>query len=318
MSNTNMLEQAFIDAESLKETALKNAESIILEKYSNEVKKAVDNLLEEDTVEETAEEVVEEELEDVPNAHYQEEELEEDQEIDIDLDKLAEELNKEGGEEILEETEETEQALEEDTEELEESVEEEFDITEEQINSIIEKLTVDVENVPSGQPGGASNRALDRENEEIALAQEDAEELEEDEEKKELEESVNNLKERNGVLLEQNQKYKSLLLQAKEKLEEVNLSNAKLLYTNRVLGDTSLNERQKTKIVEALSNAGSVEEAKVIHETLQSAVGTSRKRSPQSLSEAVKRKSSTTIPRRKDDNKSNPLNNRWKTLAGIK
>ena len=31
MSNTSMLEQAFIDAESLKETALKNAESIILE-----------------------------------------------------------------------------------------------------------------------------------------------------------------------------------------------------------------------------------------------------------------------------------------------
>ena len=318
MSNTSMLEQAFIDAESLKETALKNAESIILEKYSNEVKKAVDNLLEEDVADETTEEVVEEDFEQVPNAHYQEEELGEDQEIDIDLDKLAEELNNEGGEEILEETEEIEQVLEEDTEEIEETVEEELDITEEQINSIIEKLTIDVENVPSGQPGGASNKALDRENEEIALAQEDAEELEEDEEKKELEESVNNLKEHNGVLLEQNQKYKSLLLQAKEKLEEVNLSNAKLLYTNRVLGNTSLNERQKTKIVEALSNAGSVEEAKVIHETLQSAVGSSRKRSPQSLSEAVKRNSSTTIPRRKDDNKSNPHKNRWKTLAGIK
>ena len=318
MSNTSMLEQAFIDAESLKETALKNAESIILEKYSNEVKKAVDNLLEEDVADETTEEVVEEDFEQVPNAHYQEEELGEDQEIDIDLDKLAEELNNEGGEETLEETEEIEQVLEEDTEEIEETVEEELDITEEQINSIIEKLTIDVENVPSGQPGGASNKALDRENEEIALAQEDAEELEEDEEKKELEESVNNLKEQNGVLLEQNQKYKSLLLQAKEKLEEVNLSNAKLLYTNRVLGNTSLNERQKTKIVEALSNAGSVEEAKVIHETLQSAVGSSRKRSPQSLSEAVKRNSSTTIPRRKDDNKSNPHKNRWKTLAGIK
>ena len=318
MSNTSMLEQAFIDAESLKETALKNAESIILEKYSNEVKKAVDNLLEEDVADETTEEVVEEDFEQVPNAHYQEEELGEDQEIDIDLDKLAEELNNEGGEEILEETEEIEQVLEEDTEEIEETVEEELDITEEQINSIIEKLTIDVENVPSGQPGGASNKALDRENEEIALAQEDAEELEEDEEKKELEESVNNLKEQNGVLLEQNQKYKSLLLQAKEKLEEVNLSNAKLLYTNRVLGNTSLNERQKTKIVEALSNGGSVEEAKVIHETLQSAVGSSRKRSPQSLSEAVKRNSSTTIPRRKDDNKSNPHKNRWKTLAGIK
>ena len=53
---------------------------------------------------------------------------------------------------------------------------------EELIANILEKLTVDVENVPSGQPGGATNKALDRENEEIALAQEDAEELEEDEE----------------------------------------------------------------------------------------------------------------------------------------
>ena len=328
MSSTSMLEQAIVDAEALKETALKSAESAILEKYSHEVREAISSLLEQDTPnleeaeennsDDSLEENSEGDFEDVPNAHYQKDELGEDQEIDIDLDKLAEELNNEGGEEILEETEETEQALEEDTEELEESVEEEFDITEEQINSIIEKLTIDVENVPSGQPGGASNKALDRENEEIALAQEDAEELEEDEEKKELEESVSNLKEQNGVLLEQNQKYKSLLSQAKEKLEEVNLSNAKLLYTNRVLGNTSLNERQKTKIVEALSNAGSVEEAKVIHETLQSAVGTSRKRNPQSLSEAVKRNSSTTIPRRKDDNKSNPLNDRWKALAGIK
>jgi hypothetical protein len=313
-----MLEQAFIDADSLKETALKNAESIILEKYSSEVKKAIDNLLEEEVMEETADETVEEELEDIPNAHYQEEELDEDQEIDIDLDKLAEELNKEGSEETLEEIEEIEQALEEDTEELEESEEEELDITEEQINSIIEKLTVDVKNVPSGQPGGASNKALDRENEEIALAQEDVEELEEDEEKEDLEESINQLKKEKDALLEQNQKYKSILLQAKEKLEEVNLSNARLLYTNRVLGNPSLNERQKTKIVEALSNAGSVEEAKVIHETLQSAVGSSRKRNPQSLSEAVTRNTSTTIPRRKDENKSNSPNNRWKTLAGIK
>ena len=92
MSNTSMLEQAFIDAESLKETALKNAETIILEKYSNEVKKAVENLLEEEVADETTEEVVEEEFEQIPNAHYQEEELGEDQEIDIDLDKLAEEL----------------------------------------------------------------------------------------------------------------------------------------------------------------------------------------------------------------------------------
>ena len=43
---SKMLEQAIIDAEALKEAALKNAESTILEKYSLEVKEAVDNLLE--------------------------------------------------------------------------------------------------------------------------------------------------------------------------------------------------------------------------------------------------------------------------------
>ena len=330
MSSTSMLEQAIVDAEALKETALKSAESAILEKYSHEVREAISSLLEQDTPnleeaeennsDDSLEENSEGDFEDVPNAHYQKDELGEDQEIDIDLDKLAEELNNEGGEQTLEETEEVEQELEESEVSEEETLEEdESDELDEQfIASVLEKLSIDVKNVPTGQAGGGSNETLDRENEEIALAQEDAEELEEDEEKKELEESVNNLKEHNGVLLEQNQKYKSLLLQAKEKLEEVNLSNAKLLYTNRVLGNTSLNERQKTKIVEALSNAGSVEEAKVIHETLQSAVGTSRKRNPQSLSEAVKRNSSTTIPRRKDDNKSNPLNDRWKALAGIK
>ena len=42
----SMLEQAIIDAESLKEAAIKNAEQAIIEKYSQEVKTAVDLMLE--------------------------------------------------------------------------------------------------------------------------------------------------------------------------------------------------------------------------------------------------------------------------------
>ena len=56
---SKMLEQAIIDAEALKDAALKNAESIILEKYSLEVKEAVDNLLEEQPEEELATEEAE-------------------------------------------------------------------------------------------------------------------------------------------------------------------------------------------------------------------------------------------------------------------
>ena len=106
----------------------------------------------------------------------------------------------------------------------------------------------------------------------------------------------------------------------KEKLDEVNLSNAKLLYTNRILRKSSLNERQKETIVEALSNAGSVNEAKVIFETLQSTVGESRKRTPKSLSEAVSRRPSTIIPKRRRERsrQDSIVRDRFKALAGIK
>ena len=43
-----MLEQAIIDAKALKEAALKNAETAIIEKYQDEVRTAVENLLEQE------------------------------------------------------------------------------------------------------------------------------------------------------------------------------------------------------------------------------------------------------------------------------
>ncbi len=45
---STMLEQAIIDAAALKEAAVKNAESLIIEKYSTEIKETIDNLLEQD------------------------------------------------------------------------------------------------------------------------------------------------------------------------------------------------------------------------------------------------------------------------------
>jgi hypothetical protein len=104
-----------------------------------------------------------------------------------------------------------------------------------------------------------------------------------------------------------------------EVLKETNTANARLLYTNKVLTNTSLNERQKIKIVEALSKAGSVEEAKIIFETLQSAVGTSANvKQPQSLSEAVTKSSSTYLPKtEKKQEKSSSATDRWKILAGL-
>ncbi len=45
---SNLLDQAIIDAEALKEVAMKNAEVTILEKFSDQIKEAVEQILDEE------------------------------------------------------------------------------------------------------------------------------------------------------------------------------------------------------------------------------------------------------------------------------
>ena len=91
-----------------------------------------------------------------------------------------------------------------------------------------------------------------------------------------------------------------------------------MLYTNRVLRNTSLNERQKERIVEAISRAGSVTEARTIFDTLQSTVEAKPKNSPKSLNEAITRRSSVIRASRHESTDSDPFSDRMKRLAGIK
>ena len=119
----------------------------------------------------------------------------------------------------------------------------------------------------------------------------------------------------------ENKDLKTLLSRVKDRLQEVNLSNARLLYANRVLQDTSLNEQQKNKIVGMVSEARSVDEAKMLYETLQKTLAsTPTRKTPQSLSEVVSRSSSLILSGRRekaDTSDTNPVLNRWATLAGI-
>lgn len=103
-----------------------------------------------------------------------------------------------------------------------------------------------------------------------------------------------------------------------QKVTESNLLNARLLYTNKTLGNVSLNERQKKQLAESISSASSVEEAKTIYETLlKSSSSVAEKRSaPQSLTEALNKAPSPFLPRK--TNTVDPALDRWKTLAGIK
>ena len=114
------------------------------------------------------------------------------------------------------------------------------------------------------------------------------------------------------------EKYDTVITKLKNKLEEGNLANARLLYQNRVLDSISLNERQKDKIVEAIGNAKTVEEAKIIYETLQSAVGSAKRtKKPESLNEVVTRNSSAFMPRKRETKKEDSFAKRMKILAGL-
>jgi len=321
---STLLEQAIIDAEALKEAAIKNAEASIIEKYSSEVKAAVESLLEQE--EEALEEQPEEESPVVDEVPYAVEEGDEPIMVRLDLEALERALDEEGST-VAEDTheqladsleEEIEEAADpEQPEELEEDSEIELD--EEILNAIAEELKVDVGIPDQGLGGRSTPTDRNLEGQKVTLAALKDDELAEEHAalQKAREEADMYLNE-NKSLKQEKFNLEKTVLHLKGRLEEINLSNARLLYTNRVLNSTSLNERQKTRIVESISNADSVEEAKVIYETLQSAVGESRNsKAPQSLREAVE-KSSPTLPRRRETKPQNPHFNRMRALAGIK
>ena len=394
MSST-MLDQAVIDAEALREAAMKNAEQEVLEKYSGEIKEAVTSLLEqeEDMFGMEDEEGLDAEpgiADQMPIAATDGENMcpcpEEEEPMVLDLDQIvaaaqaaeSEEEMDLGGDVAADEEELFEvnddnlleviaQALneEEDDEEaekdfdgdgeveskkaewkgsrdkaikkskeeekkdkpknegaekiapeiFEDSGEQEIDeneeLDEELLDEIVEALVVDMKNVPSGDifhthpTMGKNERGLD-----IALAQEQDTEFAEEQEQ--LRQALKKLQEQNKsqkLKLNKQKKdfdnLKSIALKATKKLEEVNFSNAKLIYTNRILKSDSLNERQKEKLVEAISKVGSVEEAKIVYDTLNENLSSKSKTAPKTLNEAV--------------NKNNPLilkSNKEKLPAG--
>ena len=128
------------------------------------------------------------------------------------------------------------------------------------------------------------------------------------------------LTEENARLQKEHKEMQATALEFAKQLEQLNVQNAKLYYKNQALGSVSLNERQKSTIVEAISKADSVDEVKIIFETLQSTVGSVKTtKEPKSLSEAVTRNSGFSIRTREKEEPANvPAFDRWSKLAGIK
>ena len=353
---SSLLEQAIADAKMLKETARKNAEAQILEHFSDKIKQNIEALLEQE--ETPAAEMapslpempamapapeVKKVMDKIPAAYLGEDAS---QEVEIDLDTLVEkvesmekELNviapeietfeerpvepqqvgKLPAAELAESVEE--EAVEEGTE-LEEGLEVE--------ETLEEEMQIDIENT---RPGGINMSELEMKKQ-VAIAK--ALETQRDalmEQVKERNEAIVALSEDNTSLREKyklavtklnksveiNTSLKENLTKITQTLNEVNVVNARLLYTNKVLGNVSLNERQKNQIAETISKAKSVDEAKTIYETLKGTMQTvvEKRTVPQSLTEAVQRAPSPFLPRNNIPS-TDPIAERWKLIAGIK
>jgi hypothetical protein len=331
---TTMLEQAIVDAEQLREAALKSAQQEIVEKYSEEVRNAVQQILEEDELGlDIPGAESEDELADVEMSHM----AEDDAMIEIPLDQLIAQAEMETPDaDDMVDREDLDVGIPELADEEEVSAEPApANRKDEEVEELEEELELSEEELLTTLMGIVKQEALEVSAPEFALDEITKDEQEADEEAAEevkladnsrdgQEEVKEELAKRDAEILELTEsinKLKNILAEAKEGLQKLNLSNARLLYTNKVLGDTSLNERQKNKIAEMISESRTVDEAKTVYETLQKTMETGRKTpSSQSLSEAVTRRSSTVISSRRKEVSSteqNPALNRWAVLAGL-
>jgi hypothetical protein len=397
---SSMLEQAIVDAQALREAALKNAEQALIEKFAPQIKDAVESLLEENqapakkkatyegqvysvmevedgkaTIMKEGEKpfvVSESELSGVDANLLQEEEgmamsggsapaaaveapfsgspvsdPNQSVEFSMDIEEPVYEFDLEALKNDFENQEQPEESMEGPSDLLQAAGDEEEAAPEEDDAGDDLDLELDLQE----DDDNLVNEIMDLMNE---MYQDDTEVLEEelivdtsqqktgynetfgptlqyemDMEKakkvaEEKEEENENLKETLKRFKLKNKQYKDAVEKLSGKLTETMLSNAKLIYSNKTLGDASLNERQKSKIVEAIAKARTPEEAKNLCEALNATVTSgSETRSPRTLSESVQRKSNLSgiLPRRNkqaNESETHTFADKMKKLAGIK
>ena len=103
----------------------------------------------------------------------------------------------------------------------------------------------------------------------------------------------------------------------KSDLNEVNLLNAKLLYTNKIFKAKTLTESQKVKVLGAFDKAGTVKETKLVFETLSEGLK-AKKKSPIKESLGSASRVSRSVNAKKPIIETDPMVERFKKLAGIK
>ena len=240
-----------------------------------------------------------EEMEEGYGKDYMDEEKEMDEELN--LDELLAELELEEAKEMDEAKDEMDEAKEEISEESEaeradvdkyeyekgkEAGEDDDvdldDMSEEELKNMIEDVIEDMVNSGELEAGGDAVEMVDAEDEEVDVTVDvtDTEEIE-------LEENARTDAEQEGYkdgfedakddieselkkmkVSEELNEAKEVINHLRSELNEVNLLNSKLLYTNKIFRGKNLTENQKIKVLKAFDKAETVKEAKNIFEAL--------------------------------------------------
>lgn len=286
----DLLKEAIADAKAVRETALANAKLALEEAFTPRLQSMLSAKLAEemeDDDELTMGEGEDEEM-DVDTApeseedSYEEEPVEEGEDMetdDLDLESIIRELE---GDDM--ETEEPPVSEMDDEEEMDEDID---------INEIIRSLREEEEEEVEMEEDIDISEIV------RGLYEEDDEEPAAEEPSEELEEAYN------------------VIRFLKGKINEVNLLNAKLLYSNKLFRNFSLNEGQKMKVIENFDRAHSLREVKLVYSTL--AEGFQMPSTKKVVKESFASKPiASTKPARQVLSEGTELADRFKKLAGLK
>ena len=336
MAKRDILKEAIADAKTVKETAIANAKAALEEAFTPRLKEMLATKLEEMDLEEEAK--VDEMLkkntdmrDDEPDTpeyetEYDVKPMEEDLDEEINLDEILAEIeldeeNKEIKEDEATDKEEEgyidgEEDADEDKDEEELDLE---DMSDDDLKGFIEDVIADM--VASGEL-----EAGDEFEEEEVETEEDTEEIGTDEVEmdtevevdlaevyKTVEELNETITSKDSELKEANKAIETL----KSDLNEVNLLNAKLLYTNKIFKAKTLTESQKVKVLGAFDKAGTVKETKLVFETLSEGLKT-KKTSMIKESLGSASRVSRSVNAKKPIVEIDPMVARFKKLAGLK
>ncbi len=344
---SDLLKEAIADAKAVRETALANAKMALEEAFTPQLKSMLSAKLRED--EDELEDEVPFEQDEVPGEEelmaqdeFPGEEVPgEEEEVPLEQDEFPgeDELGDEEGvieingvkyapviaeddEELGDEvpSEEDELDLESIIKELEDELDDEEAVTEQDdaYDKNVEGKK-DSEHIQNMKEQEDEDEEL--EIDESLFEQEDEdEELEEQDdaydknvEGKKDSEHIQNMKEELG-------EYKAAVRFLKDKLHEVNILNAKLLFTNKLFKEFVLDNNQKLKVVETFDRAQTTREIKLVYSTLAESFKGGKVTRKSKIRESASTKSGSTKPSkqsRKVITEEAHVANRFRELAGL-